>query len=131
MTLLMASKQAVILLVGASLGYIGFRLVTGRLADWPFTIAALSLPVSAALILLTARSTRGSEILDSNFLAFESGCWALVASFVLVWSVAWLQLRDRRREPPPSWKRVLAICGGFASALVMLVLLPLQGKPDW
>jgi hypothetical protein len=124
-----ASKLALALLVIAGLGYLGRRRAAGKPTDWPFTIAILCLPVSAGAILLTARPTRRSAVLDSNFLALEGGCWALLASFVVVWTIAWLALR-RRRQTPSLWKRALVITSGLAAALVMISLLPLEGTPD-
>jgi len=124
-----AAKPAVVILVVTTLGWIGFRLSTGRSADWPINIATLSIPISATLILWTARPTQRSDVLGSNFLALESG-WSLVASFVFVWSFAWLVLQKRRRPRPASWKLVLAVGAGFVSVLVMFSLLPLTGRPE-
>jgi hypothetical protein len=129
-SLLVGSRQEVILLVAASLLYVGFRLVTRRPADWPVIIAVLSLPISAALILRTAQPTRHGAGVDSNFLAFEAGCRSLTVSFAFVWSIAWLVRQGLRRKRPASWKLVLAICAGVLSALFLWSELPLSGKPN-
>ena len=125
-----ASKPAVAVLVVAALVWIVFRRVTGRIADWPTNIATLSVPLSAALLLLTARPTQRGEVLDSNFLAIEIGCWSLIFSFVLVWSIVWLLQQKQRRERTAIWKRVLAVVAGLISVWWMLSVLPLRGRPD-
>jgi hypothetical protein len=130
-SLLVGSRHEVILLVAASLLYVGFRLVTRRPADWPVIIALLSLPISAALILWTAQPTRHGAGLDSDFLAFESGCRSLTVSFAFMWSIAWLVRQGLRRNRPVCWKLVLAICAGVLSALFLGNSLPLAGKPNF
>jgi hypothetical protein len=128
------AKPSVMALVLGVLLYIGFRRMSGRPFDWPITVAALTLPVAAVLILLTAHPTRhGTAMLDmsSNFLALEAGCWALDAAFVCAWSAAWLLLpndRSLRRSP---WKIAVATGAGVLCVGIMVALLPLQGKPSW
>jgi hypothetical protein len=128
------AKPSVMALVLGVLLYIGFRRISGRPFDWPITVAALTLPVAAVLILLTAHSTRhGTAMLDmgSNFLSLEAGCWALDAAFVFAWSVAWLLLphdRSIRRSP---WKIAVAAAAAVLCVGIMVALLPLQGKPSW